>query len=74
MFEEFIEQLILRLDLEFETYLKSSISGVRSCDSLDESQKAADPETLTGALLPMEVPTAAKFSYYKLINNNDYVI
>ena len=53
---------------EFETYLKSSISGVRSCDSLDESQKAADPETLTGALLPMEVPTAAKFIEYRLIS------
>ena len=62
--------MILKFDLEFETYLKSSISGVRSCDSLDESQKAADPETLTGALLPMEVPTAAKFSEYRLISNN----
>ena len=61
--------MILKFDLEFETYLKSSISGVRSCDSLDESQKAADPETLTGALLPMEVPTAAKFIEYRLISN-----
>ena len=44
-----------------ETYLKSSISGVRSWDSLDESQKAADPAWFTGALLPMEVPIAANF-------------
>ena len=58
-------------DIEFETYLKSSISGVRSCDSLDESQKAADPETLTGALLPMEVPTAVKFIEYRLISNRN---
>ena len=40
------------------TYLKSSISGVRSWISLDESQNAAEPEELIGALLPMAVPTA----------------
>ena len=39
-------------------YLKSSISGVRSWTSLEESQKAADPAELIGALLPMDVPTA----------------
>ena len=39
-------------------YLKSSISGVRSWISLEESQKAADPAELIGALLPMDVPTA----------------
>ena len=39
-------------------YLKSSISGVRSWISLEESQNAADPAELIGALLPMDVPTA----------------
>ena len=58
------------------TYLKSSISGVRSWISLDESRNAAEPEALMGALLPMTVPTAMDkiCIIFQMISNENILV